>query len=104
MKTHLGRASSSLFDEVERPELSETLEELHDLIVREVARQSSDKNLVDRVGDVGRDDSGNVRACHLEFGTEVVLGSPDLKRVVLEDDAVEAHGARGLVAVAELRD
>lgn len=103
-QTDLGRAGTTLFDEVEGTELAETLEELHDLVVGEVAREAADEDLVDSVGNVGRDDAGNVNAGGVKVGAHVVLGSTDLERIVLEDDAVESKGVRGFFAIAELEE
>lgn len=101
-KTNLAGARSTLLDQVEAPELSETLQQLHDLIIRQITRQPSDEDLVDRVGDVGGDDSGDVRSWAVGIGSHVVLWPTDLKCSVLEDDAVEAEGVGRFVGVAEL--
>lgn len=92
-----------LLDEVERAQLAKALEQLHDLVVVEVRRESADKDLVDRVGHVGRHDAGDVRRDLVGVGAEVVLGAADLERAVGKDDAVKRERVGRLLRVAKLR-
>ena len=84
---------SRLLDQVESLQLSETLEEFDDLLVVEVGRKSSDEDLVDGIGDVGRDDSRDVRSSGLcsRLGNEI-LRTTNLEDGVAKDDVVEDHG------------
>lgn len=103
-KTNLARTRATLLDQIERPQFSETLQQLHDLFVVQITRQSSNKDLVDRVGDVGTDDSRDVGGDLVRVGTDKVFRTTDLEGAVGEDDAVEAEGGGAFGGVAELRE
>lgn len=55
--THLGDTTlgGTLLDQVEALELAKALEQLHDLLVVKVGRETADEELVWRVGDRGAD-------------------------------------------------
>ncbi len=54
---YLGCTSSVFSDEIERSELAEALEELHDVFFVEVSRQTADKHFVDGIRNIGGDDA-----------------------------------------------
>ena len=60
MVQYLGCTSSIFSNKVERPELAETLEELHDVFFVEVSRQTADKHFVNRIRNIGGDDARNM--------------------------------------------
>lgn len=101
-RTDLARSRSTLFDQIERPQLSKALQQLHHLLIIQITRQPSHKDLVDRIGHVGANDSGDVRGDFVRVGTDKVFGTADFEGRVGEDYAVETEGGRAFGGVAEL--
>jgi hypothetical protein len=94
--------SSTFLDEIETLELSETLEELHDLFISQVGRQATDIDLVGRILHGGGDDTGDMHRSSGTFWADVVLGSSDFEGDALEDNAVKGHRSRGFLRRSEL--
>lgn len=102
MMQYLGCASSVFSDKVERPELAETLEELHDVFFVQISRQTADEHFVDGIGDVGGYDTWNMDTRRGHIHSTIIFRTTDFKRAVDEDDAVEGHRGCSIFCAAEL--
>lgn len=103
LSIYLRLIRGSFLDKVESTEFAEGLQQLHDLYIVEITWQTTNEDLVRGIGDIGRDDTGNMSRCGM-ISADVVFRASDLEDLALEDDAIEAHGCRGFRSTSELKD
>ena len=102
VSSYLTRTTSTFSDKVEGFKLPEALQEFHYLLFIQVRRQGSNEDLVDRVRDVGADNTWNMSAGSDRLRTAIILGSTDLEGTIDENDTIERHGRCGVLCRAEL--
>lgn len=100
--THLGNAalSGTLLDQIEALQLAKALEQLHDLLVIEVGRETANEELVWRVGDRGADHAR--KHAERRVDADVVLGPANAERCAFPQGAVQLHCGGGFVGGTEL--
>lgn len=102
---YLGRSDVVFLDKVERLQFSESSEQLDNLLVVQVQRETSNENLVFAVRNICRNNSWNMDLRNLldcSLWGLIIFRATNLKRLGLENNTIKCHRSSGLLRRAEL--